>query len=52
MVLITEQKVLIGDYLINFVISKLDNRKQEKTLFLIPGGIGERLKCKQIIFYK
>lgn len=44
MVLITEHKVKVGKYLLNFVTSRLNNSNPEKTLFLIPGGLGKSLK--------
>lgn len=49
MVLITEQKIKIGKYFLNFVTSKLRNAKVERTLFLIPGGLGKD-KDHQIYF--
>lgn len=41
MVLITEKKIQVGKYLLNVVMSKLKDAKPEKTLFLIPGGLGK-----------
>lgn len=41
MVSIIEKKFKIGENYLNFVISKVENSKPEKTLFLIPGGLGE-----------
>lgn len=44
MVSIVEQKIEIDGVHLNFVTSKLKNVKTEKTLFLIPGGLGEKTK--------
>lgn len=40
---ISEQKVKVGNFQINFVKSKLDDDKvAEKTLLMMPGALGKK----------
>lgn len=40
-VMITEKKVKVGKYFINFFISKLKYAEPEKNLILLPSTFGE-----------
>jgi valacyclovir hydrolase len=40
---ITEQKVKVGNYDINYVRSRLGDEKAEKTLVMLPGALGSAM---------
>lgn len=40
---ISEQKIKVGNYQINYVVSKCEGQKTDKTLIMLPGALGEVL---------
>jgi hypothetical protein len=38
---ISEQKVKVGNLQINYVVSKCEDQKTDKTLIMLPGALGE-----------
>lgn len=38
---IKEDKIKVGNYQINYALSKIDGNQTEKTLIMLPGALGE-----------